>query len=120
MAERAKKQPFEFGPEPRKPRSSRARRYLSFAVTVLLLAGAGAAALFYLRPGFAPRLPEWLEQTALLPQAEVTQLFQWQDADGRWHVSDQPPAAGIAYERLEYRHDTNILPRPPELQDLQD
>ena len=115
MPERTDKRLFEFGPEPVKPRYSLARGCRFLALAIVLVAGASAAGHYYLRSGAGFRWPEWVPQTTLSPQEKVTQLFQWRDVDGRWHVSDQRPADGIAYQTLEYRHDANILPLPPEL-----
>lgn len=39
-----------------------------------------------------------------------TTVYRWQDAQGQWQVSDQPPKPGIPYETIEYPSDANIIP----------
>jgi hypothetical protein len=51
----------------------------------------------------------------VLPKPAPTVVFKWRDKAGAWHVTDAPPGEGIAYERLEYHRDTNVLPLPPQL-----
>ena len=43
----------------------------------------------------------------LIPQ--TTTLYKWKDPDGHWQVQDTPPPAGTDYEKLHYRHDTNVM-----------
>jgi hypothetical protein len=114
MPERSDKRLFEFGPEPVKPRFSLARGYRFLGVAILLMTGVAVAAHYYLRSGPGLKWPQWLPQTALSPTTKVTRVFKWRDADGRWHVSDQRPGEGITYQTLQYRHDANIVPPPPE------
>lgn len=45
----------------------------------------------------------------------VTSLYRWRDTDGTLHITDEPPGSGVPYETVTYRHDTNVLPLPPEL-----
>ena len=81
---------------------------------LLILIGLGAAAFyFHLYPD---RLPEWAARSSLGRDLQTTTVYKWQDASGRWHVSDQRPATGVEYRTEEYTHDTNVLPLPPELQ----
>ncbi|KPK54451.1 MAG: hypothetical protein AMS22_05900 [Thiotrichales bacterium SG8_50] len=47
----------------------------------------------------------------LIPSSSTT-LYKWQDSSGRWHVEDTPPAPGIPFEVLDYRHDANVMPAP--------
>ena len=81
---------------------------LAFLVTL-----GGTAAYFYLHP---ESLPEWATQTSIGRELQTTTVYKWQDASGSWHVSDQPPPAGIEYQTEGYARDTNVLPLPPELQ----
>jgi hypothetical protein len=32
------------------------------------------------------------------------------NASGQWQITDQPPAAGIAYETVQYDRNTNVVP----------
>ena len=36
-------------------------------------------------------------------------VYRWQDADGIWHYSDQPPPAGATGERVEVDPDRNVV-----------
>lgn len=84
---------------------------------VIVLVGAGVGYYVYTHPDV---LDPWVAGTALetkLPSGgDKTQLYKWRDADGSWQVTDRPPPGDVPYETLEYRHDVNILPLPPELQ----
>jgi len=60
------------------------------------------------------------DQTQGLSQGEsaesddgLVRVYKWQDAQGYWQVTDQPPAQGIAYELKEYVPDVIPLPLPP-------
>ena len=37
-------------------------------------------------------------------------VYKWQDEQGKWHVTDEPPAKGIQYTEQEYLHETNVVP----------
>ena len=59
--------------------------------------------------------PELMQQTEqqmdrLTGQEQTQTLYRWQDADGQWQVSDQPPPAGISYETRYYDPQTNVIP----------
>lgn len=69
----------------------------------------GVALYVYLDPGLNRQVEQ--EVRSLLPEQQATRLYRWTDARGQVHITDQPPAAGIRYERIEYRHDANVLPR---------
>jgi len=77
---------------------------------ILLALVAVIGGYLYLNPSV---WQEWLKGTPLEPPARVTQLYKWRDAAGQWQITDTPPAAGIAYEVLEYRSDTNVMPLVP-------
>lgn len=80
---------------------------------IILLAAVGGG-YFYLQPEVAKR---WLKDTPLAPGPEITRVYKWQDAQGYWHVTDEPPPTGVEYEVTEYRDDVNVLPLPPQLQE---
>jgi hypothetical protein len=39
-----------------------------------------------------------------------TKVYKWQDKNGKWHISNTPPAEGIPYTEQEYLHNTNVIP----------
>ncbi|HID49874.1 MAG TPA: DUF4124 domain-containing protein [Chromatiales bacterium] len=69
----------------------------------------GIALYLYLDPDLHRQVEQ--EIRTWLPEEQPTRLYQWTDARGQVQITDQPPAAGIRYETLEYRHDVNVLPR---------
>ncbi|MGB5202403.1 MAG: DUF4124 domain-containing protein [Sedimenticolaceae bacterium] len=86
--------------------------FLYLLSILVLLAGVGG--YFTLYP---ERMPDWAAKTTLGRELQTTRVYKWQDASGQWHVSDQPPPAGMEYRTQDYSHDTNALPLPPALQD---
>ncbi|MCI0399793.1 MAG: DUF4124 domain-containing protein [Gammaproteobacteria bacterium] len=92
---------------------------MKLVIVMVLLAGIVVAYLY-----FHPELADhWLRQTKEtlnsapnVGRPETTVLYKWKDKDGQWQISDQLPPPGTPFETLEYRHDLNILPVPPELQ----
>ena len=84
---------------------------VSRPVALVILGGLilGAGAYVYLDPSMRAELKT---QTRELIPASSTTLYKWQDANGRWHIEDSPPPAGVAFEVLDYRHDANVMPAP--------
>jgi hypothetical protein len=112
MTRRDDENGFRFAPEDA-PTLRPARRWAVWALAaagVAVLAAAGA--YVYRNPLSAP---EWLQKTKVLPKPAPTVVYKWRDKAGEWHISDSPPGEGIAYERLEYHRDANVLPLPPQL-----
>ncbi len=77
-------------------------------VLILVLALA-LVAYWWWRPQSAPAFVKPYLQTlpAATPSSRI--LYRWQDAQGRWQVSDTPPAQG-EYETLTIPLDTNVVP----------
>lgn len=76
-----------------------------------LIVAAGLAGYGYFYP---ERLPGWVRAQLPLPATEsapaaATTLYKWRDAQGHWQIADTPPPTG-EYEKLEVRHDTNVVP----------
>ena len=88
---------------------------LLFLLIVLLLI---AVLVVYLKPEYKTRIQDLSSAVGLsqIVPKKTAHLFKWRDAGGNWQVTDQPPPEGIEYERLDYREDVNVLPRPPKLQ----
>ncbi|MCU0766915.1 MAG: DUF4124 domain-containing protein [Gammaproteobacteria bacterium] len=102
---------FVFGPEG--PVAKRPRRWPWVVLLLLALAASGVGAWLYLQRNEAPK---WLKGSGLAPKPAPTVVYKWRDAQGAWHVTDAPPPEGTSFERLEYAHDQNVLPLPPQLQ----
>jgi hypothetical protein len=81
---------------------------------ILVVAAMVGGYYLYENPGVVEPL---IEGTPLEGTVGKTQLYKWRDAGGNWQVSDKPPADGVEYEVLEYRHDENIIPSLPEKND---
>ncbi len=86
----------------------RGRGWLVVAVVAVL--AAGGAAYLYRHPQDAPA---WLRASGVLPKPAPTVVYRWRDRAGAWQITDQPPPEGTRYERLEYGHDTNVMPIVP-------
>jgi hypothetical protein len=71
----------------------------------------------YFYPDYRQRIGEQLRE--LSADAGITKkttyVYKWRNAKGEWQLTDQPPPAGVEYERLDYREDLNVLPLPPQL-----
>lgn len=87
---------------------------MSKLLTIVVLAALGVGIYLYLHPKQAE---QWLEGTPLAPEPEITRVYQWQDTQGGWRITDEPPAAGVEYELKEYRADVNVLPLPKPKED---
>ena len=87
-----------------------------FLLLIILLLVTGL--VLYLRPEYRDRLQNLSSDIGLsrIVPKRTAHLFKWRDASGNWQITDQLPAEGVDYERLEYRDDVNVLPRPPGLQ----
>ena len=85
---------------------------MKLLLAILIVALAFGAYYLYQNPQTVQPL---VEGTPLEGQVGVTSLYRWRDQEGTLHITDKPPEGGIAYETVRYRHDTNIVPTPPEL-----
>ncbi len=87
-----------------------------FLLLIVLLLVAGL--IVYLKPEYRNRIQDLSSDIGLsqITPKKTARLFKWRDASGNWQITDQLPPDGIDYEKLEYREDVNVLPRPPGLQ----
>ena len=76
----------------------------------VLLALVGAAGFYYYT--HPEKLPDWAARTRVGQEMQTTEVYKWQDEEGRWHVTDQPPPEGTDYETQRWSRDTNVLPAP--------
>ncbi|MDX1571078.1 MAG: DUF4124 domain-containing protein [Xanthomonadales bacterium] len=82
-------------------------RLWGLMLAAILIAGAGLAVHWYFKPA---QRPGWVaDYVPTDPAAEVI-LYRWKDEAGQWVLSSEPPPAGVEYEEVSYRHDTNVLP----------
>lgn len=88
---------------------------LFLLLTVLLLV---AGLVLYLRPEYRDRIQDLSSDIGLsrITPEKTARLFKWRDANGNWQITDRLPPEGVDYEKLEYREDVNVLPRPHGLQ----
>ncbi len=70
-----------------------------------------ATMLLYFSPATVQQLRRLLPGSA--PALTTDHLYRWKNPAGEWQVTDTPPPAGVTYEPLVYRSDTNVLPVPP-------
>jgi hypothetical protein len=89
-------------------------RLLLLLIVLLLVAGL----ILYLKPEYRDRIQNLSSDIGLsrIAPKKTARLYKWRDAGGNWQITDQLPPEGIDYEKLEYREDVNVLPRPPGLQ----
>ena len=91
------------------------QRGFGFGRTLLLLALIAAAlwAWWTYAPESVPGVVR--ERLPVAAPAPAPLLYKWKDDQGRWNVTDQPPA-GRLYEVVRVDPDTNVLPAgvPPE------
>jgi hypothetical protein len=87
---------------------------LFLLLVVLLLV---ASLVMYLKPEYRDRIQSLSSSIGLsdITPKKTARLFKWRDTRGNWHITDQPPPEGVDFEKLEYREDLNVLPRPPGL-----
>jgi hypothetical protein len=105
---------FSFGVEPNAnapvvKRSARRRWLVALAVALVLLGSVGGY-VYVFQPHLLQRALG--HQPFLLPST-TTHAYKWQDEDGAWHITDEPPTEGIPYEKLTVRSDTNVVPATP-------
>ena len=78
-------------------------------VVLVLVIGVGA----YLYAFERERLERVLDGSPLELPATTTEVYKWRDDQGSWHITDEPPPAGIRFETMSYRSDDNIMPLAP-------
>ncbi|MGD2082200.1 MAG: DUF4124 domain-containing protein [Chromatiales bacterium] len=91
-----------------KPQSNPWKTRILLLVTLLALLSA-AGLYYYTHP---EELPEWASRTPVGRDLQTATVYKWQDAQGGWHITDEPPAPGTPYETQRWSRDTNVLPAP--------
>lgn len=82
-------------------------------MVVLLMIGIVVALVLWWSPDLRKQAAGLLRDTGL-KSASVT-LYKWQDSQGVWQYTQDPPPEGVAYEKIEARSDVNVLPLPEAL-----
>jgi Domain of unknown function (DUF4124) len=87
-------------------------------ILLLIVLSMAAGLVWYLKPEYRQRFQDLSSDIGLsrIAPQHTARLYKWRDAAGNWQITDQLPPEGIGYEKLEYRDDVNVLPRPPGLQ----
>ena len=78
----------------------------SVLVLIVLALAAAGIAWWYVAP---QSMPGWLARRVPASPAIGPPLYKWRDAQGRLHVTDQPPA-DRPYETVRYDPNTNVVP----------
>lgn len=79
----------------------------------LLVLSIVAALVLWWSPELRKETNDLLRDTGL-KSTSVT-LYKWQDRQGVWQYTQNPPPEGIPYQEFEARSDVNVLPLPEQL-----
>jgi hypothetical protein len=80
----------------------------------LLMLGIVAALVFWWSPDLRKQAVDLLRTTGL--KSSSFTLYKWQNKQGLWQYTQDPPPQGVPYEKVEARSDVNVLPLPERLQ----
>lgn len=96
-------------------RLDQAGRGNSGLLWLLLLLAAAVCAWWWYAPASIPTVVREQLPKTLQPPPPNPLLYKWQDDQGHWNISDQPPE-GRKYEAVRVDPNTNVLPSgvPPE------
>ena len=83
--------------------------YLLFLLIFFIV----AALVLWWSPELRKEANDLLRDTGL-KSTSVT-LYKWQDKQGVWQYTQDPPPDGVPYEKVEARSDVNVLPLPEQL-----
>jgi hypothetical protein len=56
-----------------------------------------------------PNIVAWVKKT-MGTASTSTKVYKWQDKDGKWQVTNEPPPPGVKYQEQEYLNDMNVIP----------
>ena len=85
------------------------KNYLLFLIMFFIV----AALVLWWSPELRKEANDLLRDTGL-KSTSVT-LYKWQDKQGVWQYTQDPPPDGVPYEKVEARSDVNVLPLPEQL-----
>ncbi len=83
-------------------------------VVIVLVAVAAGAYTVYRHPTVVSPLVEGTPLESMVRETlGTTRVYQWRDAKGGVHITDEPPPEGIEFEKREYENDANVVPSVP-------
>jgi hypothetical protein len=80
------------------------------AVIVLVVVAAGAYYVYRNPTIVSPLVEDTPLETTVRQTLGTTRVYKWRDREGTVHITDEPPPEGTKFEKLEYQHDTNVVP----------
>ena len=78
-----------------------------FMALVFLIIVAGAAGYFF-NPDIKNMIDEQLLYNTGMKSHEMYG-YKWQDENGTWQLTQEPPADGVAFEKVKVRDDWNVM-----------
>jgi len=79
----------------------------------VLMVGIVIALVLWWSPDLRREAKDLLRDTGVQSNSET--LYKWRNAQGVWQYTQDPPADGVTYEKIETRSDVNVLPLPDQL-----
>ena len=84
----------------------------NFVLFLLMLCIVAALVLWW-SPELRHKANDLLRDTGLKSVSVI--LYKWQNKQGVWQYTQDPPPDGVPYEKVEARADVNVLPLPEQL-----
>ncbi len=81
-------------------------KFFKVIIVLGIITGAVGGYLYFHPETWKP----WVKGTPFEPAPTVTRVYKWQDQNGEWQMTDQPPPGGVKYETLIYSSNTNVTP----------
>ncbi len=101
-------------PQPDNRRRAHYTLGMKFVVVIVVVGVAVGAYYVYRNPTVVTPLVEGTPlESAVRETLGTTRVYKWRDADGVWHITDEPPPEGTKFEKLEYVNDANVVPSVP-------
>jgi hypothetical protein len=79
----------------------------------LLMVGIVVALILWWSPELRHQADDLLRDTGL--KSTSATLYKWQNKQGLWQYTQNPPPEGVPYKKVEARSDVNVLPLPEQL-----
>jgi len=81
--------------------------FMSLIFLLIVAAGAG----YYFEPKFKKMVDEQVFYK-YGAKSHVSYGYKWQDKDGAWQLTQQPPTDGTPFEKIKVRDDWNVMDAP--------